>query len=34
MLLPGGAWECTKNFEEQGRVLWKKQPGFARVIVQ
>lgn len=34
MLLPGGAFECLKSYEDIGKVKWKKQPGFARVIVK
>eukprot|EP01038_Epipyxis_sp_PR26KG_P005737 gene5737-7921_t len=33
VLLPGGAWEFTKPFNEHHQILWKTCPGFARVIV-
>lgn len=32
MLLPGGAFECMKAYHDRYRVLWKDEPGFARVI--
>ncbi len=34
MLLPGGAFECLKRYEDIGKVNWKEEPGFARVIAQ
>lgn len=32
MLLPGGTVECMKAYHDRYRVLWKENPGFARVV--
>jgi 1-acyl-sn-glycerol-3-phosphate acyltransferase len=32
MLLPGGAYECLKPSSKIGKIQWKPNPGFARVI--
>jgi 1-acyl-sn-glycerol-3-phosphate acyltransferase len=32
LLLPGGAYECLKQSSQKGKIQWKPNPGFARVI--
>ncbi len=32
VLLPGGAFECLKRFDQRYQVLWKDEPGFARIM--
>jgi 1-acyl-sn-glycerol-3-phosphate acyltransferase len=34
MLLPGGAFECEKSYEDRYKIQWKELPGFARVLLQ
>lgn len=33
MLLPGGVFEMAKRYEDRYKVIWKDDPGFARVVV-
>jgi 1-acyl-sn-glycerol-3-phosphate acyltransferase len=33
MVLPGGVFEMAKKYEDCYKITWKKNPGFARVIV-
>jgi hypothetical protein len=33
LLLPGGAYECEKNYSSRYVVDWKDNPGFARVLL-
>lgn len=33
LLLPGGAYECMKSYDNQYKVDWKDDPGFARLLL-
>lgn len=33
LLMPGGAYECAKQYKDRYKVDWKEDPGYARVLL-